>query len=410
MGNGSQWLGRESHSDRVIALALMSPFVMLALQYLVIVIVDPMLGQRASYVQVATRIGIALTYASALPMVFRRAKIRIFFVVTVAALLFAIQYIIYPQNGRYLADVLVMVFFVCIPSFFYASCISNLAILKRSMLQASYVVFSVGLLLAIRASIGLQGILGAYSMPLAYYMLLPSLMFIDALFDRRSVGLLLVTLSSLLIIAIFGARGPLFSVAVYIVFRFLHADALKKRTGPIIALTTTALVFTIFTYFEHIVKNMISWIALANMRSRTLELLIAQDLHLSGRELIFAQVWRGIASNPVVGVGLAGDRYILGGTYAHNFALEILAHFGVIVGGLVIALILMLLIRSQLCRNKEKRDIYTIWIALGFVHLLFSGSYLVEFQFWMFLGVLFRMVRIPTYIRTDPSSCMTVKQ
>ena len=48
---------------------------------------------------------------------------------------------------------------------------------------------------------------------------------------------------------------------------------------------------------------------------------------------------------PLMGLGIAGDRFVLGGTYSHNMFIELLADYGVVIGSFAILLILALISR-----------------------------------------------------------------
>ena len=95
--------------------------------------------------------------------------------------------------------------------------------------------------------------------------------------------------------------------------------------------------------------------------------------------------------HPLVGLGLAGDRLLVGG-YVHNFFIEVLAHFGVVMGSILLVWFMVRLIMSVKNNTKHihKYEMIIIWIALGLAPLMVSSSYLININFWILLGLMSR--------------------
>ena len=61
--------------------------------------------------------------------------------------------------------------------------------------------------------------------------------------------------------------------------------------------------------------------------SRTLYLFLNdRGVYLSGRFSIYQNIFAEILKNPILGIGLAGDRRITDGVYAHNIFIEVYRH------------------------------------------------------------------------------------
>jgi len=149
----------------------------------------------------------------------------------------------------------------------------------------------------------------------------------------------------------------------------------------------------ILTYINGLFLNM-------GIRSRTLTLFLKKDIHLSGREELYKTVSDSIFANPILGTGLAGDRFVLGGTYSHNIFLELLAHFGFIAGFFIIVAILTILIKNLFIKDINKYNIFIIWLAIGFIPLFVSSSYLIDFRFWTLLGLAGKTLKTKRYRKT----------
>lgn len=86
---------------------------------------------------------------------------------------------------------------------------------------------------------------------------------------------------------------------------------------------------------------------------------------------------------------MAADRRILHGnnSYVHNIFIEVLVNFGVVMGGLINVFLLYFAFKPIFIKDIKKSDMIIIWISIGFAHLLVSSSYLIDFKFWIYLGL-----------------------
>jgi O-antigen ligase len=125
---------------------------------------------------------------------------------------------------------------------------------------------------------------------------------------------------------------------------------------------------------------------------------LGENINLSGRDAIYKNVWAETMKNPYLGIGLGGDRRVNGeiALYAHNFFIEIFADFGIFIGSIISIVLMLVILKSLIGNNKEQNNMCAIWLSLGFVHLMVSGSYIIDMKFWIFLGILFRNIMCKT--------------
>jgi len=125
-------------------------------------------------------------------------------------------------------------------------------------------------------------------------------------------------------------------------------------------------------------------------------MLMAGDiLNSTGRNEIQSGLMDQIS---IIGKGLFADRELTqsipgmsGGTYAHNFILEILLDFGIIFGVLIVILFYYDSIKVICSKNKTIRIFGRIFFPAAIVKLLFTGSYLnIEPGFYIFIGLIIR--------------------
>ena len=134
---------------------------------------------------------------------------------------------------------------------------------------------------------------------------------------------------------------------------------------------------------------------LIGIDSRTMEMLDGNELtSTSTRDHIYEMSLYYIKNNLFEIKGLFADRYLLRLVddwiaYPHNLILELMMDLGVVLGGIVSALILIKYIIRIKKGNTDKRTIIGIVATLILVRLMVSSSFLLEGGFYTVLGLLF---------------------
>ena len=107
----------------------------------------------------------------------------------------------------------------------------------------------------------------------------------------------------------------------------------------------------------------------------------------SGRSSIQDALLSAMDMAPAFGYGLAGDRNITNGSYAHNLFLELIVSFGW-VGGIAISLLIVtIIIRAYYClKSKTEKGFFFLLFSCGFIHLMISGSFLHSSFFFLLIG------------------------
>jgi O-antigen ligase len=377
--------------DKLISLAIMSSFFVLTFQYLILTsfnLIDTSLGAQ---IQLTSKAIVGIFYLIALPFVLKRNKVFFLGTYSFSIFIFLLTYFIFPQNTQHIQANLFSHFFVALPSFIYAFSINDFNELKKIMKKAGFGVFVIGTTIAALVFLG-ESSVGSYSMSLSYYMLLPLLIYTDKLFKKNNFIDLLVVFISLIIILALGSRGALLCYLVFLFYRFVFVKEKLTAKRLVIYITgffagTTALLF-----YRQILELAYNVLLNFDIRSRTLSLFMREEIYLSGREDLYNIIIKQIGENPLLGIGLFGDRRFIGG-YVHNIFLELWAHFGIIIGSSLIIL-LLLVIYKVLIKNKNKvtANFMAIWFSMGFVHLLVSSSYITDFKFWIFLGLSLNLI------------------
>lgn len=374
--------------DYKISLALMVPFIILTFQYLILIYFGLLETTATSRIQLISKVIVGLAFLYALPIVIKRSKLKLVGSYFTGIFVFLLHCLLFPENWVYIKDLIFPFFFMCLPAFIYSMSIRNWNTLKNSMNKASLVVFMLGTVLGILVFSGKVSI-GPYSMSLSYYMLFPTLIYLNELIDNPSLKMLIFSLIALLLIILsLGSRGPILCVMVFILLKIIRPFTKLTYTKLLLFITGLTATLVSFIYLDDILQFLNNLLISFGIRSRTIALFLKGDIYLSGRENIYPKIVQAIQDNPLAGIGIAGDRLITGGLYAHNLFLEILAGFGIIVGSALLIILFYLVIKSLLTKDKKKYNLIVIWLSLGFVPLIVSGSYLNYMNFWILNGLM----------------------
>lgn len=386
LASGNQDL-KKYNEDKKISLALMASFVILTIQYFMLIYFNLLDTGTGSRIQLISKGLVGLAFLYALLPVLKRSSIKAIGIYGFSLLVFLIHFTIFPENRTYMTNLVFPFYFMSLPALIYTLSIKDLRVFKTIMKKSSYIVFIFGLLIGILVFFGRTSV-GAYSMSLSYYMLLPTILFLDELMNKFSLKTLVLTGISLLIILALGSRGAILCIIVFIFLKFIRPNSkrtYKRAFGhfSIICVGVVALIF-----MEQILMSIYNFLLRFGINSRSLILFTRENIYLSGRDRIYENVLSEILENSILGIGIAGDTRIIGNSYVHNFFIEVVGNFGVVLGSILSITVLLLIIKSLLTKDTLKYNLFIIWLSLGFVHLMVSSSYLTDLKFWIFLGLM----------------------
>lgn len=383
-------LSKKENEDKRISMAVMSSFAILTIQYLILTYFNLTNTNIGKVVQLASKIVVGYFYLLALPPVLKRNKIKFIGIYFVALFVFVFNYAFFNENWIYLKSIIFPLFFTGLPSFIYAYSIRDWDILLETMKKTSKLVFIVGIMISILVFTGNTSI-GTYSMSLSYYMLLPAIVYMNDFIDDISMknGLFLVI--SLLVILALGSRGAIMCIGVFTILKAIRSLKDMAYIKLPLYLMTFFLTTVGFIFSNEIFEYLYNLLLDYGIQSRSISLFLRSEVYLSGRDRLYKDVLQQIFNNPFRGLGLAGDRNILGGGYVHNIFMEILSNFGIVMGMVIIIGLLILIKNCLFVKDIKKYNMVIIWLSIGLVHLLVSSSYLIDFKFWISIGLLARI-------------------
>lgn len=230
------------------------------------------------------------------------------------------------------------------------------------------------------------------------YTILPLVMFSLLIFLReKNIKFLIISIFSGLVILIVGSRGPLLCIACFILF--YHLFNFNKK---ILYTTIVAIIgFIIILNLNPIIDFMINSLENYGISSRTLYKLKNGDiLNDTGRGKIQDVVWEELNENPIMGLGLGGERIIvneriynmskdMSSCYPHNFIIEVLSQYGYIWGMLIIIFLLCIFLKALEKSKENEKNVVLLLFSMDIIKLFLSSSYIMSPMFFLLLGICF---------------------
>lgn len=274
------------------------------------------------------------------------------------------------------SDVLKFTLPVVVPIGLCIASVKNFAVLIKSMQFISLSAAVIGLLYA---AMYLSGafIIESYSMPFSYALLFPTFVIMTRKgYFWKSVAMLLM----LAMLAI-GSRGALLISFAYWMFILIFG---KMSTRKSVFYALIALL-TYYLFFDLFIELLVSIFDSVGINSRTLKLLLSDDIVTSdSRSYIYDVTWGLINAKPIFGHGVWADRVYLD-MYCHNVFLELLLDYGYLGTGLILAIFTYCQMSIFRKIPSNHKTIYIMMIGV-LCPLVASSSYLISFNVGMFLG------------------------
>lgn len=292
-------------------------------------------------------------------------------------------------SNNYFWESLIYFLTIIIPVVFSFKALYNESFLKLFLLKFSK---GIGVLLFICIIItnkrfGSSG----YSMAFGYSLLVFACILIEDFIKNKNYISLITFIFIVIIIILYGSRGPLIPITIYIITILFKS---KKEQRKFIFISIFFLILGLI-FKNEIIKILLLILNKYNINSRTIFLLLKNEgkVHLSGRDLIYKQVAREIYNNPLKIRGISSDYLLLGGGYTHNIFLELLYEMGLIIGGILSLSIILLFIRTILF----KEGLILIFAICSLFPLLVSGTLWRDLNFWVWIVLSFKTLKRRKY-------------
>ena len=231
------------------------------------------------------------------------------------------------------------------------------------------------------------------------YNILPSILYlIYYAFDKKKWGYWLLTCPGIILAFVFGTRGPILCIAVYILVEIIIRSLRKGSIGVAILMFGIIVGGSFLLIAGDSLVSFIKWLEelfeSVGFSTRIFDMFLEGDIaNSTGRDVISEKVIKAIWENPFLGYGLMGDRVITD-TYVHNIALELWCSYGIIIGTVLLAIIIAIPLKALIIsKAKPIFNIVLLFTCMMLVKLMLSGSYPVEPYFYMMLGLSIGAIR-----------------
>lgn len=268
-----------------------------------------------------------------------------------------------------------------------------------------------GIILVIPSNSGFLA--DSYSQSFSYQTLPAAAYYLVRLFKRPKVLTLLLFIASVGLIVASGTRGPLAALAVLAVVLIV----LEKRLG-VWRIIIAGVIVVVVLFFQDLLtavlavtRNVFESFGLS---TRILDVLYEGNFFASDeRPILVRNVLHLISALPLTGYGIGGDRIAIAtamggidevsGYYAHNFFLECMMQYGLIVGVLIGVAACWLFMRAISVSSGARRAVVLTMLGVGFAPLLVSGSYMGSPLFFMCVALCIGTAQEPetTEVKTE---------
>jgi len=346
-------------ADYIICVAVLIQSALVIFQHILMGIfhIDP--EETTVYRVVMT--AIPMTIAIILAVLRKPILFIITYLIALSILLF--HAVIFPSNLEYILDEgfrfllpLVLSSALCLIT------VRDISIVEKS---AEIVSWITALFVFIYVFAFLRGrfSIDSYSMGFSYGCLFPMLI----LYTRGRMLSKVVSIILFFIVLSIGSRGAAFVFVFFVAFDMFRSHNRFRWVA-----------FAAGMLLVLLLPEVISFLGTLGINSRTLFLLNEGNIYYtSGREEIYAQTITVLKDNLYLGLGLFGDRAILGGAYCHNLFLEIFVDYGFFLGTLIILLGIIALVVSYRASSSGYRTMWMIFALSGIFPLMATSSYLI---------------------------------
>lgn len=239
---------------------------------------------------------------------------------------------------------------------------------------------------------------GDYNMNAAYNVLPSALYVLYYAFERAKLRYWVVAVMGIVLVFMFGTRGPILILMVFAAYEFL--SVVKNAKSAFVKVVTVLMIalvlFFVFSeeYMTKAAEYMSELFGKLGFSTRIFDYFLEGEMTTSvGRDNITETLYEALAEKPLTGYGLMGDRLFVS-SYAHKIYLELWVHFGVIFGTLILGFFVFVPVRAILrSKDVEERDFLVMMLCSVLVKLMLSSSYLYEANLFMMLGVSLAILR-----------------
>lgn len=311
----------------------------------------------------------------------------------IICILYLLNGVIYPENYEPLNSNLSRCLFSSFP-FLLFGCLIDIKKYYNAFYYASifYIALDIFYFLIYNSTgVSVSGVEGDHNMGAAYAILPHVLLCISACFRDFKIWKLGVAIIGVIMLLSYGTRGPFFCLLFFITAYLLFIQKIRSKK---VFISTIIIATLVFVFQDYILRGLITIIGdYLGMSTRIfdgiLDSTIAED---DARSWIVETLISTLNSkNSLFGFGLLGSYNVTGG-YPHNFFVDMVFTFGYLIGGILLLLFAFVSIKAYQKSEDTERVFFLILLSSGFMHLMFSGTFVFDADFYLYIGYIIKLL------------------
>lgn len=308
---------------------------------------------------------------------------------------------IYPENAEYIVQNLRTYILPCIPFFLlgisfdaadselteFVSTVCCVAIIVSTL----YVFYYIGGGRSLNTDNG-----SGYSMYWSYLLLPNTMVALEYAFSSKRKLPIICGIVGIVYAFAMGTRG-----AIVVLFVFLAVEIwrhIQLRAGyKVLFLGVAGIALYMFYASPAYITILVSFrdiLQKYNLSTRIIDFLVSGEMvsYTSGRDIIYDTLMTRLWDHPLRGYGVYGE-WPLGFYSAHNMYIEVLFHFGFLIGGILMVSYIVTIIKGLKCTENTKAQGWVIlFTCLVFIKGIFGGRYM-EYPVFFLLGICLQFIR-----------------
>lgn len=310
---------------------------------------------------------------------------KLFVVYFVICFIFLLEITIYYANSNVLEPLAVPFLFLVVPYIFLGAAF-DINKLEREIYVISLVSIIVQAffyLVFLRNFYSGNTLVGDQIAP-AYQTLPHVLVVLWQMIKRPNIYNISIFALGMFVMLSLGNRGSILSI---VAFTILYLLLISRKTLKMTYKIFIAALFALFVGFFNPIMDFLAGQTESYGMSMSFFNRLSDDITDSnGRDSLYGQLLSYIKSSPLFGYGLGADRNLVG-NYSHNFVLELIISFGIIIGVIISLSLVILVIKSFVStKDSNQRAFILILIGPSFIKLSLSGSFLMEPYLFFIIG------------------------
>ena len=330
-----------------------------------------------SYISLIGKIVVATFLFANIMVLINRINQKIVLLFFFTAFVAGSNFLFFPDNQIAFTNIFITFLTICLPMMICIYAIKDMGVLYRKLKRTSYIIGAIVLLSLIGFNLlGFTFNNNEYSVGFGASIMLPACFLIEDALNKKPFALILA-LAIILAIVLYGSRGPLLSIGLWLLlylYQSVSSKNVNKKINKKFGVVFLIGIFTfIFLYFDGF-NSIYQYFEAKGVYSRSLYLFANDFGHLSNRDILYNYFWDAIKDSPFEVRGIGADR-VVRGAYPHNIVIELLYQLGILIAvPLLVSFFIMGLKSIFNKRNTSYNLLITIFFCAGLVLRIISGS------------------------------------